>query len=746
MPGGAPSSQSPLDKPRRKRQRFYMARETQVFFRGRRWAAPSGFQLEESFRSHGGLRGPRFDQAVRRPAIGHDFHLVLFARTLIAALLTVVLPAQAGAQQQGLTVLAGPGPLWRPVLTVVLLLVCLVQAGCLAALWRQRRKILLERKAGCACDLTYRFLVEHAKEAICTVDLSGLFTYANPCTGDLLGLPAERLTGRSCLEFVKDEDRASAKAYFDRVRAGETLQYEGRYKAADGDEGWMLVSAIPLRDASGAVAGAFFVAHDLTERKRSELARRESEERYRALIQLAPEAIVVYDPDTGLFADANGNAQSLFGLSLEEFRESAPERLYQEVQPDGRPLGESVAENIRRTLAGETLVLERAVKDSRGRRFACEVRLSILPSAKRRLVRASFVDITDRKRAEEALRLSEQRFKSLYEQAADGILVFGPDGGLTGANPAACELLGYESGEFLGKTYADLLEAGQLDAQPVDMDALRQGRTVRGERTFVRKDGRAVPTDVSARFVDDECFQVLMKDATARKNLEKLREDVDRIIRHDLKTPLVSIQSLALQIGREPLPDKARERLGMLSDSAWRMMRMINFSLDLYKMETKTFELSPSEFDLLRAVRQVASQFDHLAKSRKLGLTVLLDRDEPGEGACWPVRGEELLCLGLLENLVQNAVEASPRDCKVTIALQSRPRRLAVRNRGEVPEAIRETFFDKYVTSGKAWGTGLGTYSARLVAEAHGWTISLDCSVPGWTEVSVDMESEIDSA
>lgn len=716
-----------------------MARETPFFSDGCGWGGLSAFWLSGPFRPPYDFGCLRFDQAVARPGPLRSTRFARLVRAWLTALLTLVVPGQAGAQQQGAAALAAQGQLWRPALTVFVVVVCLVQAVVLVALLRQRRRMLGERKAGCACDLTYRFLVEHAREAICTVDLSGVFTYANPCTGALLGMPAELLTGRSGLEFVKDEDQAAARAYFDRIRAGETLQYEGRYKAAGGNEGWMLVSAIPLRDAAGAVAGAFFVAHDLTERKHSELARRESEERYRALIQQAPEAIVVYDPETGTFTDANGNAQRLFGLGLEEFRASAPETLYQDAQPDGRPVRESVADNIRRTLSGESLVLERAVRDSQGRLFSCEVRLAILPSARRRLVRASFVDITDRKRAEEALRLSERRFKSLYEQAADGILVFGPDGGLTAANPAAHELLGYAPGELLGKTYLDLLEPRQLVDRPMDMAALRGGDTVRGERAFLRKDGQPVPTDVSARFVDGENFQVLIKDATARKNLEKLREDVDRIIRHDLKTPLVCIQSLALQIGKQPLNEKARDRLNMLADSAQRMMRMINFSLDLYKMETKTFELAATEFDLLRAVRQVTSQIGHLAKSRKVELEVLLDGAEPETQARCPVHGEEILCLGLLENLVQNAVEAAPRETLVTVALLSCPGRLVVRNQGEVPQTIRQTFFDKYVTSGKAWGTGLGTYSAWLVADAHGWSIALDCSVPGWTEVSVDM-------
>jgi signal transduction histidine kinase len=86
---------------------------------------------------------------------------------------------------------------------------------------------------------------------------------------------------------------------------------------------------------------------------------------------------------------------------------------------------------------------------------------------------------------------------------------------------------------------------------------------------------------------------------------------------------------------------------------------------------------------------------------------------------------------------MKNALEATPRAVPVEVSLARRGARLdlSVRNHGEVPEAIRGRFFQKHVTAGKSRGTGLGAYSARLIAEAHGGSVELDASEPGWTTV-----------
>ena len=88
-----------------------------------------------------------------------------------------------------------------------------------------------------------------------------------------------------------------------------------------------------------------------------------------------------------------------------------------------------------------------------------------------------------------------------------------------------------------------------------------------------------------------------------------------------------------------------------------------------------------------------------------------------------------MLCYSLLQNLVKNACEAAPADSQISVTvLDEEPLQIVVENKGAVPEDIRERFFDKFVTKGKQGGSGLGTYSAKLLAEAQGGQITLDVS------------------
>ena len=140
---------------------------------------------------------------------------------------------------------------------------------------------------------------------------------------------------------------------------------------------------------------------------------RESEARFRVLIEQAPDAIVVYDLDLGRFVEANASAVRLFGCSHAELLLCSPLRFYAPRQPDEREVGESFALHNERVMAGEQLQFERAIHTADGRDLICVVRLSKLPCDGRRMIRASFVDTTGRKALEldlrsQAIRLEEE--------------------------------------------------------------------------------------------------------------------------------------------------------------------------------------------------------------------------------------------------------------------------------------------------------------------------------------------------
>jgi signal transduction histidine kinase/ActR/RegA family two-component response regulator len=200
----------------------------------------------------------------------------------------------------------------------------------------------------------------------------------------------------------------------------------------------------------------------------------------------------------------------------------------------------------------------------------------------------------------------------------------------------------------------------------------------------------------------------------------RVREEVERIARHDLKTPLASIASVPRLLREHHPPDEVEaELLGTVERAALRVLSMVNLSLDLYRMEAGTYRLRVQAVDLAGVVNTVARELHPHARSKRVRLVVEL----PPE----PVyaKGEELLCYSIVANLLKNAVEASPEGVDVRVKLRSDPSPwgpsafMEIQNAGEVAPELRERFFQKYATHGKAGGNGLGAYSARLMAEVQ---------------------------
>jgi diguanylate cyclase (GGDEF)-like protein/PAS domain S-box-containing protein len=167
---------------------------------------------------------------------------------------------------------------------------------------------------------------------------------------------------------------------------------------ADGSVFHARINASTLDTLGGSV---YVVSlRDVSDRHKAEIALRENEERYRALVEYAPEAIIVFDVDENRFIDANDNACLLFNLSRARLLTVGPEAISPKTQPDGSPSFGVRRGYIDAALAGDHPTFEWLHKDSSGRRIPCEVRFSRLPSGQRRLIRVSITDIEERKRTE----------------------------------------------------------------------------------------------------------------------------------------------------------------------------------------------------------------------------------------------------------------------------------------------------------------------------------------------------------
>lgn len=217
----------------------------------------------------------------------------------------------------------------------------------------------------------------------------------------------------------------------------------------------------------------------------------------------------------------------------------------------------------------------------------------------------------------------------------------------------------------------------------------------------------------------------------------RLREDVERMSRHDLKTPLNSVLGASRLLRDDAkLTADQRELVGVIQRAGMRMLEMVNLSLGLFRMERGTYEFRPQAVDLRELVTRVMVDLQSYADAHSVTLHLQGSEIRPVV-----VRAEELLCYSILANVLRNAIEAAGPGRQVSIAIRrGDPVAVAVHNPGEVPPGLAPRFFEKYVTQGKSGGTGLGTYSSRLMARVQQGDLQLRTGAAEGTTLTLTLK------
>ena len=282
---------------------------------------------------------------------------------------------------------------------------------------------------------------------------------------------------------------------------------------------------------------------------------RESEARFRVLVEQAPDAIAVYDVDLDRFVDANAQAEKLFGCSRDELLAGSIERFYAPGVFEGRTAQDNVNDMVRRTLAGEHMVIDRTIRNALGQLVRCEMRLACLPSAGQRLIRGSFVDITERKRAEAELQVAAITFDS-----QDGTMITDAETVILRVNRAFTEITGYSSADAVGNTPRLLRSGHHDDAYFQEMwRSLDESGIWRGEIWNRRKNGEIYPgwlsiTAVKARSGAVTHYVGSFSDITQRKAAE---DEIRHLAFYDALTRLPN-RRLMLDRLRQALTTSAR--------------------------------------------------------------------------------------------------------------------------------------------------------------------------------------------
>jgi PAS domain S-box-containing protein len=275
-------------------------------------------------------------------------------------------------------------------------------------------------------------------------------------------------------------------------------------------------------------------------------------------------------------------------------------------------------------------------------------------------------DITERKHAEDNLRASEASFRSLVEQAPEGILIANPQGAYVEVNPVACAIIGYSRAELLTMTIRDVLAEDERSALAERLRLYHEGHTLFGERAMRRKDGARVPVEMIAKLLPDGRLLAIIRDITdrlkAERSLREAKEAAENAslaksaflanMSHEIRTPMNGILGMIGLILESPLDPELREFAETARSSGEHLLTIINDILDFSKIEADRLELESIVFELPTLLEETVALFAEQAQGKGLELVCFVHPDVPQA-----VRGDPSRLRQVLINLIGNAVK-----------------------------------------------------------------------------------------
>lgn len=354
----------------------------------------------------------------------------------------------------------------------------------------------------------------------------------------------------------------------------------------------------------------------------------------------------------------------------------------------------------------------------------------------------TIADITDRKVAEDALKESETKFRSLVEKSLVGVYII-QDWRFVYVNPRLCEILGYTQEQLAGESR--LLDFIYPDDKKLVEENIKKRTSGEIESShyqvrWVGGDGRVVETELfgsSISFDGRPAVIGTMLDITERKKLERQRADFYAMVTHDLKSPLTAVMGytdIILEDKTAGMDGETVDMVESIKKSSRKLLHMVDDFLTISRMESGIITMNESLVDVNELVAEAGAEAIALAQGK--GLSIRL---EVPEGQSWAVL-DRTHVLRAVSNLVQNAVNYTPAGGSVTLSAGRRPEGegeavvISVSDNGPgIPVDEQGRVFEKYYRMARTAGikgSGLGLAIVKAVAEAHKGRVELE-SVDG---------------
>jgi PAS domain S-box-containing protein len=610
----------------------------------------------------------------------------------------------------------------------------------------EERAPILRKSPG---EEQFRVFIETVRDyALLILDIDGNIATWNAGAEAIKGWKAAEIVGQHFSRFYPPESIASNLP----TRELEGAVKDGRYEdegwrvRKDGTRFWANVVITALRDSDGRHIGFAKVTRDLTERRRHEDTLRQSEARFRALIEgVRDYAIFMLDPD-GRVTTWNAGAQQILGYDGLEILGQHLSTFY--------PPGSSRHVLAEREL--DTAIIEGRFEDEGwrvrkdGTRFWANAVLTAIRDSKGELLGFSKItrDLTERREYESHLRQSEERFRLLVESVIEyAIVTIDADGFINSWNHGAQRITGFSATEIVGKHFSRIYPAEDIaEHKPWRqiIGARAQGR-VTEEGWRLRKDGSQFwANSVIGRLPGieggSEAFYIVTQDLTQRRHAESLADTAQKMhefiamLAHELRNPLAPIRNAVALMERRKIQDPIVESMRQtIERQSAQLVRIIDELLDVNRVARGQFTVEKATVDLREVMHRALETSRPLIEARQHEVTVALD------DAQIRIDADAMRMTQVVVNLLNNAAKYTPPGG--TIRLEARAvgdsAEIHVLDNGKgIDREALDRIFDLFIqlepnAGGVLGGLGVGLALVRRIVELHGGHVQARSEGPG---------------
>jgi two-component system sensor kinase FixL len=494
---------------------------------------------------------------------------------------------------------------------------------------KQVEKVLVES------EHRFQLITKNIKETVFVYDMNCKLQYVNPAFEVLTGYTNKELYKADFINYIHPDDKARITQLWERLFQGKGFSGEEfRIVTKDGQTKWYLSSWNPLINKEKKQVGVLGTGLDITERKRVEETLRESEMKFRSVVESANDAIILVN-DSGNIISCNKGAQAIFGYTQEELLDKPLDFLISEQHKNDIRLGWFKLTGSKHSIIGRTVELRGLRKN--GSEFPLELSLADWKIGEVTFYSGIIRDITERKRTEGKL----YEINAALENAVDGISFLDMQGRYLSVNRAYANIFGCNVNEMIGMEWQKTVHPNDLEREiNAHKEMLKSGKVKFESRGF-RKDGSTFYQEVTIikntdkngqlkghyRFVRDVTERKMAEERQARllKELESANQELNDfayIVSHDLKAPLRAIGSLAnwiLTDYADKFDKEGKEQMDLLLSRVKRMHDLIEGILQYSragrireeKVEVNLNELVPGVIDMIAPPENVEIKIEN---------------------------------------------------------------------------------------------------------------------------------------